>query len=120
MASSSRHKVATVDEFDGDGDRVIEEVEGMEVAVFKLKGDYHAVANFCPHQAAPLCEGRLMGEISGSDGWQLEYDDEKRNIACPWHSWRFDITTGENLETDRYKVPTYDVEIEDGNVYVLR
>ncbi len=115
-----RHKVATVAEFESDGDRVIEEIDGLEVAVFRIDGEFHALANFCPHQSAPLCEGKLVGDITGKDGWRLEYDDDERNIACPWHGWRFDVTTGDNLETDRYAVPTYDVEVEDGDVYVRR
>jgi nitrite reductase/ring-hydroxylating ferredoxin subunit len=120
MTDRRRHKVATVEDFEEDGDRVIEDVEGLEIAVFRVDGDYHGLANFCPHQSGPLCEGKLMGAISGIDGWRLEYDEDDLNIACPWHSWRFDIETGANLETDRYAVPTYDVEVEDGDVYVLR
>jgi len=117
---TGRHRVATVEELSADGDRVISDVDGVEVAVFRIDGEYHALANFCPHQSGPLCEGKLVGRIQGSDGWQLEYDGDERNVACPWHSWTFDVTTGESLQTDRYAVPTFDVEVEDGDVFVRR
>jgi nitrite reductase/ring-hydroxylating ferredoxin subunit len=117
---TGRHRIASVEELSTDGDRVIGDIDGVEVAVFRIDGGFYALANFCPHQAGPLCEGRLVGRISGGDGWQLEYDDDERNVACPWHAWTFDVTTGENLQTDRYRVPTFDVEVEDGEVFVIR
>lgn len=117
---ASRHRIASVDEFDEDGDRVIEAVDGLEIAVFRVDGEFHAVANFCPHQSGPLCEGRLVGSIQGTDGWRLEYNDDEHNVACPWHGWRFDVKTGANPETERYAVPTYDVEVEAGEVFVKR
>lgn len=119
--SEERYKVADESDFSEDGDRIIVDVEGMEVGVFRLDGNYHALANFCPHQSGPLCEGKVLGELKGAkDGWQLEYNDDVDVISCPWHGWRFDIDTGESLETDRYKVPGYDVEVEDGEVFIIR
>jgi nitrite reductase/ring-hydroxylating ferredoxin subunit len=41
-------------------------------------------------------------------------------VRCPWHGWRFDVRTGESLQSDRWKAPTYEVEVEDGEVYVSR
>lgn len=32
----------------------------------------------------------------------------------------FDVTTGENVDTDRYAIPTYEVEVRDGGVFVVR
>lgn len=32
----------------------------------------------------------------------------------------FDITTGRSPKDERYAVPTYDVEVEDGTVYAVR
>ena len=115
-----RHHIADVEEFDGDGSKIIAEVSGQEIAVFRLAGEFYAVANYCPHQAAPLCEGVLTGKVGvADDGWELTYDDEVY-IECPWHSWQFDVRTGENAADDRYRVPTYEVEVSDGGVYVLR
>jgi nitrite reductase/ring-hydroxylating ferredoxin subunit len=32
----------------------------------------------------------------------------------------FDVTTGEHVGDSRYRTPTYDVDVEDGEVYVHR
>lgn len=118
---TERHAIADVEEFEGDESRVIAEVEGQEIAVFRHEGEYYALANFCIHQAGPLCEGALSGSIStDEDGWDWVYDDEERYIVCPWHGWMFDIETGRSPKDERYAVPTYDAVVENGTVYAVR
>jgi nitrite reductase/ring-hydroxylating ferredoxin subunit len=119
--SATRHRIAATAELSEEGKRVIADVDGQEVAVFNYGGEYHAVANYCVHQAGPLCEGELTGDmVLGEDGWSWDYTDEEKYVRCPWHGWVFDITTGENTDDSRYRVPTYDVEVEDGTIYVVR
>lgn len=117
----SHYWIASVEELERNS-RVIADIEGREIAVFAHDEDYHAVANHCIHQSGPVCEGRLQGleefHMDGSD-WEWRYNDDPRVIVCPWHAWRFDITTGENIDDSKYKIPTYDVEISDGDVYVV-
>lgn len=116
-----RYKVATVDEFEGEGSRVIAEIEGQEIAVFRVDGEFHALANYCVHQGGPLCEGKVRGRMTaGDDGWSWEFDETKRTVECPWHGWLFDVTTGRNTANPNHAAPTYDVEVEDGDVFVVR
>lgn len=120
LPDQERHRVASVDRFE-DGDRVIAEIAGQEIAVFRLDGEFYALANFCAHQGGPLCEGPTTGTTEyDPDGWAWTADEADRVVRCPWHGWRFDITTGESLQSDRYRTPTYDVEIADGEVFVRR
>lgn len=120
MTSSTHHKVASVDDLES-GDRVIVDIEGLEIAVFCIDGDYHAVANYCVHQSGPLCAGELTGHVTvAEDGWNWKYVDDDRMISCPWHGWKFDVTTGLNLQDERYKVPTYETIVRDDDVYVVR
>jgi nitrite reductase (NADH) small subunit len=117
----TRQRIASRDVLRDDGSRVIVEVEGQEIAVFRVDGEYYALPNFCPHQAAPLCEGELTGRmVVGDDGWEWEYVQEGEVITCPWHGWKFDVTTGQNIKDADYAVPTYDVVVEDGDLYVER
>lgn len=119
--SGQRHRVAGVDEVAADGDRVIVDVAGQEVAVFRVDGDYHALPNFCPHQAAPLCEGELTGRmVVGDDGWEWEYVQEGEIVTCPWHGWKFDVTSGRNVKDEEIAVPTYEVEVDGDDLYVVR
>ena len=118
-ADGERHRVASTDELAEEGSRVLVEVAGREVGVFNVGGELHAVANYCVHQAGPLCEGDLTGRmVIGDDGWEWLWDDDRRLVTCPWHGWKFDVTTGANVQDDRYRVPRYDVEVEDGAVFV--
>jgi nitrite reductase/ring-hydroxylating ferredoxin subunit len=117
----ARHRVADAAELEADGSRVIAEVDGVEVAVFRIEGEFHAVANFCVHQGGPLCEGELRGRTTVADnGWEWEYDETEKHVVCPWHGWLFDVTTGVSPDDETYAVPTYDVEVEDGGVFVHR
>lgn len=117
--STTRHKVADVEELPEDGSRVITEVAGKEIAIFRLDGEYYGMLNYCCHQSGPLCEGELTGYMTGGDdGWEWVYHSEEKIINCPWHCWRFDVTTGQNIDDARYSVPTYDIEREDGQLFV--
>jgi nitrite reductase/ring-hydroxylating ferredoxin subunit len=49
-------------------------------AVANVDGVFHALDNNCPHNGGPLGRGRL-------DGCEL---------VCPWHGWRWDVTSGRN------------------------
>lgn len=119
-AMSPRIKVATVDEFEGNGSRVITEVRGKEIAVFLYDGEFYAVANYCIHQSGPLCEGGLTGYMTlAEDGWDWAYDPEEKYVSCPWHGWAFDITSGKNVKDARFSVPTFDVEVEGDEVHVV-
>lgn len=118
--SRAQHKVAEVEELEADGDRVVAEVDGKEVAVFRIDGEYYATLNYCVHQGGPLCEGKLTGEmVVDDDGWEWLYEDEERIITCPWHGWKFDLTTGENTQDRRYVIPQYEVVVTDGDVCVV-
>lgn len=119
--AGTRVEFAAVDEF-GEGDsRVIKEIQGREIAVFKSSDEYHAVLNFCVHVGGPLCEGPLAKHVVAGEGenWtEWSYDENTDVIQCPWHSWEFDIETGRSLKSSRYRVPVYDTSVEDGTVYV--
>lgn len=116
--SSEAHYVADVADLAEDGQRVVVDVDGREIAVFRVDGEYHALLNFCVHQGGPLCEGPLTGRSDVADDGRWIYDEEDQVISCPWHAWRFDIETGVNVQDDRYTIPKYDVEVRDGQIFV--
>jgi nitrite reductase/ring-hydroxylating ferredoxin subunit len=101
-----------------ESDRFITEIEGREIAIFHEDDEYFAVANYCPHQAGPLCEGPLTGQITVGDDMNWQFSEDEKLVTCPWHYWKFDIETGESAKDGHYKVPTYDVEIRDDSIVV--
>jgi len=116
---ATRHRIEVGDRLNEDGSRLLVDVAGREIAIFRIGGEYYALANYCPHQAGRLCEGKLTGQTTGGeDGWSWDYESEVRIITCPWHSWKFDVTTGENIDTDQYRAITYPVDEDDGDLIV--
>lgn len=117
----NRYPVADATDLAEDGDSLIAEIEGQEIGVYRIDGETHAIANFCPHQAGPLCGGPVTGRmVVGEDGWSWRYDQEGEIVTCPWHGWKFEIPSGLNIKNEEYAVPTYEVTVEDGTVYVER
>jgi nitrite reductase (NADH) small subunit/3-phenylpropionate/trans-cinnamate dioxygenase ferredoxin subunit len=77
-------------------------VAGRELAVFNDAGTYFAMDDACPHQGASLGEGTL----------------HKGRVICPWHSWLFDVRSGECPQVEGIRVETYRVRSSDGVVEV--
>ena len=54
------HVVAAVGEI-AEGGRKFVNVEGREIGVFNVKGEFFALLNRCPHAGASLCRGTVIG-----------------------------------------------------------
>jgi 3-phenylpropionate/trans-cinnamate dioxygenase ferredoxin subunit len=113
-------KIGTIDEFpEGRGTKV--SVDGIAVAVFNVDGDLYGVSDVCPHRRLPLHRaGWPKHPYSESDDDAEtvgDIDGEDLCIRCPWHRMQFDLETGQNPATDA-QIATYDVEVEDGDVFV--
>jgi nitrite reductase (NADH) small subunit len=79
----------------------VELLDGTELALYNIDGEFHAIENFCPHKGAPLADGQLCGHT----------------VECDWHGWRFDVRTGHCL-TNASTVESYTVIIEDGLIKI--
>ena len=93
--------VAAVEEF-ADGKGKSFNVEGKDVAVFKIGDEFHAIGNACPHYGAMLCDGYVRNET----------------VMCPWHGWQFDLKTGKGMTIPGMDVKSFPVKVEDGKVKV--
>ena len=85
------------------GQAVVVEVNGKTLAVFNVDGAFHAIDNTCVHRGGPLGEGDVHGKV----------------VACPWHGWQFDVTTGECVKNPSAKVEVYQVKVEGDEIKVL-
>ena len=99
--SDSRVKVATVDQIPVGEGRVFE-VAGQTLAVFNADGRFYAIDNSCTHRGGPLGEGELDGTT----------------VTCPWHGWRWDVTTGANVNNPAVKMACFPVSVENGQILV--
>ncbi|MCP3369568.1 Rieske (2Fe-2S) protein [Bradyrhizobium cajani] len=111
----TRHVVATVDEIPS-GARKIVEVQGREIGIFNLEGEFFAIANRCPHEGASLCKGRIVGLVEADEPGAYRYSRRNELVRCPWHGWEFDIRTGKSwCDPRRTKVRSYDLKLEQGS-----
>jgi nitrite reductase/ring-hydroxylating ferredoxin subunit len=86
-----------------EGERKIVEAAGRSIGVFHHRGGWYALRNTCLHRGGPVCTGVLEGE----------------QLVCPWHGFRYDVTTGTLLEDPSAALETYPVSVRDGRVYVM-
>lgn len=105
------------------GDSLVIELEGREVGVFNVNGEYHAILNWCAHQGGPACEGPIGGTYEATfDRESLETHRESvkegRVVTCPWHGWEYDIVTGECLVDPSFELPTYPVRVDNNRIIV--
>lgn len=116
----STHNLGSADQVP-EGDRIIVELQGKEIAVFNVDGEYYAYVNWCAHQGGPSCEGNVTGTM------EAEYDNENGNVElnyckegkilnCPWHGWEYDLTSGECLSRQGVMLPQYDIKEQEGEL----
>lgn len=114
-----RHKVAEPYELN-EGGKVIVNVNGMELGVFLIGGQYYAWRNVCPHAAAPVCAGVVTGTRLESTVYNYQYGLDNQVLRCPWHGWEFDLTTGQHLAAGgRTKLRGFPVEADETGIYIL-
>jgi nitrite reductase/ring-hydroxylating ferredoxin subunit len=95
------HRVASLSELPSGCSRAVR-VGRREVALFNVDGTLYAIDNVCPHRLGPLGEGALEGCI----------------VSCPWHGWRFDVTTGRGVSHRGLGVERFQVELRGDEVWV--
>jgi len=95
-------KVAAVGEL-ASGEKKQINLEGVEVALFNVNGEYYAIEDVCTHDGAPLAHGRFRGE----------------EVTCPRHGARFNVKSGAALCMPAFEpVETYQVKIEGDDILI--
>lgn len=72
----------------------------------------------------PVCTECVHEKMDGEfvdvrDSLDWFHDEDEIVISCPWHGWTYNLETGTHLVADDIQFPTYDVEIDDGIVYLV-
>jgi 3-phenylpropionate/trans-cinnamate dioxygenase ferredoxin subunit len=94
--------VAPASEFPPGTHRVVD-VDGAQVAVFNLDGEYFAIEDVCTHDGGILTGGPVDGD----------------QVVCPRHGARFSIRTGAALTPPAFEpVSKLPVRVEGGIVEV--
>ena len=74
-------------------------INGKTVAIFKYEGEFYAIQNACPHQAASL----HLGDIEDIDGTPC--------VSCPQHRWPFSLEDGQCIVPVNRKAECYPVRV---------
>jgi nitrite reductase/ring-hydroxylating ferredoxin subunit len=95
-------KVATIKEIpSGQAKKVT--AGNRQIALFNVEGTFYAIDDTCTHRGGPLSEGELEG----------------KEITCPWHGARFDVSTGTHLSPPAPRdVTSYKVQVVGEDVQV--
>lgn len=101
------------------GTRKIVQADRQRIGVFNIAGTFYAALDVCPHERAPVCEGKCGGTNKPSAVGRFDWDAAGCVLACPWHGWEFDLRDGKSLHDPRCRLKTYRTVIEDGRVFVL-
>lgn len=73
------------------------------ICLVRTRAGIFAVADSCPHLGDSLSRGTT------------NYLNE---IVCPWHSYRFSLTTGQECEYRTRRLPTFVIQIEPTGIFL--
>jgi nitrite reductase/ring-hydroxylating ferredoxin subunit len=96
---------------------------GREIGIFRVPGGYRAYENVCLHQGGPVCTGVVIGKVEQilradkTVAFERESADEL-HVSCPWHGWEYDLETGECATDRRLRLRSFEVELDEGDLYV--
>jgi 3-phenylpropionate/trans-cinnamate dioxygenase ferredoxin component len=95
-------RVAGADEIP-DGVMKAFDLGGERITIANTAGRLCAFNDECTHDGGPLSEGELEGDT----------------VTCPWHFSRFDVCTGEIVDSPAEEpITVYELKVENGDVYV--
>jgi len=85
-----------------DSGRELVNKDGHAIALFYEDDEVRAIDNRCPHMGFPLTEGTVDDGV----------------LTCHWHHARFELSCGDTFDPWADDVPTYPVDVRDGEVFV--
>jgi nitrite reductase/ring-hydroxylating ferredoxin subunit len=92
---------------------------GREIGIFNLDGEYFALANRCPHEGGPLCQGKIVALVQSDGPGHYRLARQNEFLRCPWHGWEFDIRTGQSwCDPQSVRARQFQVSVEAGEVLV--
>lgn len=85
------------------GTMKIVEADGIRIALCNVGGKFYAIEDVCTHDDGPLGEGTLRG----------------KEVECPRHGARFDVSTGRPTAMPAVvPVRTFPTVVENATVYI--
>ncbi len=114
-----RHVIGRLADFPPGTRRIVPLGGPAGIGVYNVAGRFYALRNICPHEGAPLCQGPQRAYVRAErvgDHYEFVYERDGEIVACPWHEWEFDVTTGRALHDPKQRVKTYPIVVEGDEV----
>ena len=77
-------------------------VAGRALCIANVEGKICVLDGTCPHEGGPLGEGTI----------------ENGRVVCPWHSYAFDVQTGEAEDDPSVKAEVLEARVENGELQI--
>jgi nitrite reductase (NADH) small subunit len=109
-------------EFDDPGRKVLD-IDGVEIAIFRLGGKFYAYENVCPHLGGPACLGKILPlthedvEPDRTSNGRV-FSKTDINVVCPWHGMEFDVRTGAHPIDSRFRLRRVKVRVDADRVLI--
>jgi len=75
-------------------------IDDRPLCVANVEGTIAVLNGVCPHEEGPLSEGTIEG----------------CRVVCPWHSYAFDVRTGESEQDPELKAQVFEAVVENGEL----
>jgi len=105
-------------------DRLVVDVDGLTVGIFRVDGRLYAYENICVHQGGPVCQGKIIPGVTevidkGGASRGFAFDENDLHIVCPWHGYEYGIKSGRHAGKSDIRLSSIPVEENGGTVYVV-
>ena len=108
----ARHIVARTTDIPPGGNKVVG-IDGRDIVVFHVNGEFFALLNRCPHEGAPLEKAACVARLTSPEPGVYQRSRVGELLRCPWHGWEFDMRNGQSwFDPKRVKVRSYPVAVE--------
>jgi len=110
-----RHIVARTTDIPPGGNKVVG-IDGRDIVVFHVNGEFFALLNRCPHEGAPLDKAACVARLTSPEPGVYQRSRVGEFLRCAWHGWEFDMRTGQSwFDAKRFKIRSFPVAVERGD-----
>src|SRR5258708_10493889 len=99
----ARHIVARTSDIPPGGNKVFG-VEGRDIVVFHVNGEFFALLNRCPHAGAPLEQAACVARLTSPEPGIYQRPRGGELLRSAWHGWDVAMRYRQsNFDRKRYK-----------------
>jgi nitrite reductase/ring-hydroxylating ferredoxin subunit len=75
---------------------------GAAIVVLRTRNGVSAFHDRCPHAQWPISDGEIIDDI----------------LVCPGHGWKFNVTTGQCLNSPAYQLKPLSVVVYNDSIHI--